>query len=350
MINGNGWVIALAAPGIMLAGWRLRILLNKWLWLGILLLAVLTVPYTLVTMHIVSSGWDTRTFPGWAYEFKSLGIHLGFVAGILGIPLTVIAVYGAGVSLVRRDLFWTAMVVYGLAIVVFHVAIPSSIEPRKIYQIAPVMCLLALAGLDSLVRMLPSFELARPAAAALLLVLFAFTGFNRLPRYEPGFGPAVEAVIGRPESRGSAVLISSNLQWGDAEAAIISEWAERARNDGTYLIRGTKLLSHPIPAKPGDPEFELNFRSQEDVLHALAAIPVSFVILDTTPAVISYPHHPLLKAALDSDPADWERVYRSQKEGHVIEIYRRRQDLRGVPIRYSVDLTGKIGAELSTTP
>ncbi len=365
MIKGNAWLVVLAAPAILVATGKWRLLRNPWLWISGLLIGVLCVPYTLITMRIVTQGWDTRSFPGFAYELLSLGIHLGFVARLLGIPLAIVALFGAGFALLRRsavrwserDPFWTAMVVYGVTIIFFHVAVPSSIEPRKIYQIMPVICLLVLAGIDGIATLLPKpLPALRPLIAAAALVLFAFTGFTLLPQYAPGFGPAVASVIARPESRGAAILISSNPQWADSEAALIAEWAERRRNDGTYLIRGTKLLSHPISAAPGEPEFVANFSDPEAVRKALAALPVSFVILHTTAARISYPHQAQLKAALDGDPAEWERIFHSERhlsgldQTHTIEIYRSTKNLAGVPIHYSVDLMGKIGAEVSTGP
>lgn len=368
MIKGNGWVVVLAAPLILLFTREFRLLRSSWLWVSGLLIGVLCVPYTLFTMHIVTRGWDVRTFPGFAYEWASLGIHLGFVARLLGVPIATIALIGAIASLSRRgpapshgDIFWKAMVIYALAIVVFHVAIPSSIEPRKVYQIMPVMCLLALAGLDATAAGLRAFlhnasrallNWIRPAVAGVACLLFFVTGFSVLPQYVPGFGLTVESLIARPETRGAAILISSNPQWADSEAALIAEWAERRRNDGTFLIRGTKLLSHPAPTVAGQPEFALDFTTQAAVLNALSAIPVSFVILHTTAARISYPHHALLKAALEGDAAEWELIYHTNRhleglsETHDIEVYRYRKSLAGAPIHYSVDLLGKADAQI----
>jgi hypothetical protein len=258
----------------------------------------------------------------------------------------------------RRDPFWISMIVYGGTIVLFHVAVPSSIEARKLYQLVPLMCLLVVAGIDSLAEFFAQNRalrsVLRSAIAGAVLVLFALTGFSLLPEYVPGFGPAVAGLIARLESRGSAVLISSSPQWEDSEAALIAEWASRSRNDGTYLIRGSKLLSHPIAARPGESEFALNFGSQAEILQALSSIPVSFVVLHDTEARLQYPHQALLKAALAGDTAEWEPIYRSERrlaglgQTHTIEIYRCRRNLVGVPIHYSVDLTRKLGEKIGT--
>lgn len=361
MIKGDGWVIGLAAPLILVAAGKLRLMRNVWLWIAAFLIALVCVPYTLVTMHIATQGWDTRTFPGFAYEWASLGIHLGFVVRMLGIPLTVVAVIGALVSLFSaRGLFWKAMVIYAVSIVVFHVAVPSSIEPRKVFQVMPALCLLVLTGLDAVSAVLLRGKLAilpaaRPALAALAALVFFFSGFSLLPQYIPGFGNAVQYLIALPASRGAAILISSNSESADSEAALISEWAERRRNDGVFLIRGTKLLSHLVPSVPGQHQWAPNFTSSDEILRTLSSIPVSFVVLHTTSAPLSFLHQAQLKAALDSDKAEWEPIYHTRQylkgtgttpgETHDIEIYRYRKDVRGAAIHYSVDLSGKLGAK-----
>ncbi len=73
------------------------------------------------------------------------------------------------------------------------------------------------------------------------------------------------------------------------------------------------------------------------------------MILHTTSARISYPHHALLKAALEDDKAEWESIYHTRRyldglgETHDIEIYRFKRNVAGAPIHYSVDLTQKLG-------
>ena len=189
------------------------------------------------------------------------------------------------------------MVIYTAAIDRIHVAIPSSIEPRKIYQIAPVMCLLALAGLDTLVRLLPDGfghpRAQRYALAAVAGLVFFLTGFSLLPQYAPGFGEVVENLLARPETRGRRLLISSSPEWVDSEAALIAEWASRRRNDGEYLIRGNKLLSR-APAN-GERLRSRFIRAKPRFLTHCGRSPVSFVILDTTQSLFSYPRRHKLR-------------------------------------------------------
>jgi len=358
LTKGNGWLVVFIVPIVLLATRTLRLLRNARLWMAAFLIAIPTVPYTLFTMRIVTQGWDTRTFPGFDYLFRSFGIHTWFAVSILGVPLTVIAVAGfvdrALMPWLRRqeEPFWVVMAVYGAAVVIFHTAVPTSIEPRKIYQLAPVVCLFVPAGLSAIARRIPP-PLVRPVMAwhglaAVAAMLFLVSRFSPLAPYAPGFGPAVENLIARPDTRGAAILISSNPFMTDSEAALIAEWAERERHAGTYLVRGTKLLARPSDRGVYMPIFQ----TQDEVRQALAAVPISYVILHTTSTDRSYRHHALLRAALEAHPEEWELIYRTSGRAldalHHIEVYRCRKNLQGVPVRLSVNLTNKLGRSLDT--
>jgi Dolichyl-phosphate-mannose-protein mannosyltransferase len=357
LTKGNAWAIALAAPLALVLARSIGRLRRPHLWVAALLIALPAVPYTLFTMGIVSQGWNTRSFPGFAYVLLSLGIHARFAVEFLGIAPTVVALAGIWDRVLRPGKtaapFWIAMAAYAVAIIVFHAMVPTSVEPRKIYQIAPVMCLFFGAGLDWIARFMQhSLKTYATGAAAFAGVLIFLPGFSLLTPYAPGFAPAVEELLHREDRRNAAVLISSNPLLDDSEAALIAEWASRERNAGTYLVRGTKLLSRPVNPGPDQVDYEPLYGSVEQVRECLAAIPISYIILHTTPAMRSYRHHDLLKRMLASYPHEWERIYASRRvvfaRPHEIEIYRNRGNVYGVPVRLSVDLSNKIGRTLET--
>jgi 4-amino-4-deoxy-L-arabinose transferase-like glycosyltransferase len=369
LIKGDGWVIVFVVPLALLFTQRLRLLLNPRTWLAAIVVGILCIPYTLFTLRIVTQGWDTRTFPGFGYLSRSLEIHTGFAIGILGVPLTCVAFLGIVdrvlLPALRRkaEPFWAVVAIYGAAVVLFHTAVPTSIEPRKIYQIVPVVCLFVPAGVSAIACLIrarvalyldspPRVSALRYGLAALAAVVFFAGTFSLLPVYKPGFGPVVEALIGRTDTRGAAILISSNPFTADAEAALIAEWAERDRRDGSYLVRGTKLLARPVSAGPNQLEYALIYQSRDEMRQAMAAVPISYAILDTAPAPRSYRHHALLRAMLLAHPEEWELIYRSGQRTlgavHEVEVYRLRKNVQGVPIRLSVDLTSKIDRTLRT--
>jgi hypothetical protein len=360
MTKGDAWVIPVVAGVSILMTRSWALLRNGGLWLAALLVAAICVPYTLFTMGIVVQGWNTSAPPGVAFLLASLGVHARFAGAVLGIPVTGMALVGlAGHVLVplwrreRPEFFWLTLALYGCAVMVFHAVVPTSIEPRKIYQIAPVISVLAAVGLADVARLLArrrSERATRVGVAVAALAAFVVSGFALLPSFAPGFVAAVATLLARPDTDGAAVLISSNPVFADSEAAIIAEWAARRRTSGTYLVRGTKLLSYPVSNNAGMTEFEPYSPTAQDLQKQLAAVPVAYVVLHTTPAARSYGHHDLLHQTVEGHTEDWERIYSSHHvalgEPHDIAIYRSRKDLRGVPVHLEIDLTEKIQQKL----
>jgi hypothetical protein len=111
-------------------------------------------------------------------------------------------------------------------------------------------------------------------------------------------------------------------------------------------MRGTKLLSKVVPAGESA-DFEPYDSSPAEVATRLNAVPVSFVILDTTAAAHPYKHHAMLQAALAQHPQDWQPVYEASGSGlslpHTMQVYRNQRDVRGIPIRFEIDLSRKLG-------
>lgn len=356
MTKGNAWLIFLVVPAALLLTGRLRLLLARGWWLAVATVALICVPYTFISMRIVTQGWDSQSLP--PPDFLTLAVWKNsiFIMDMLGPALTALALLGLLIRVRPKDSFWLVMGLYGFAILGFHVAVPTSIEPRKLYQIVPVMAIFAAAGLDFLARRLPVPPQVSPyAAAAAGLALFLLT-FRLLTPFVPGFGAAVEQAISRPDSADAVVLISSERIMEDSEAAIIAEWIERDRQRGTFLARGNKLLSAPASVNRRL-DFLPVYRSPDELRTLLDEVPVAYVIVHTAPVHAHlgqrpYRHHLELQRFLESQPEAWENVYHSTKSSlgdqHQLTLYRNRRDLRGVPIRYSVDLSRKIGRQLST--
>jgi hypothetical protein len=360
MTKGNAWSILPVLPATVVLTGRWAVLRNRQFLLAIGLVLLICVPYHWFTLRIVSGGMDTQSLPGVEYLALSLMKHCGFVVGVLGVPLSCVAAVGvidcAVIPLLRRkaSVYWIALASYGASIIAFHVMVPTSIESRKIYQIVPVVCIFVVAGADAIARLLSRHfgqMVVRAALLAIIAVLFLTTSFYVLDPYTPGFAAAVEKLVGRPDTHDAAILISSNPFMSDAEAAIISEWVSRERKSGTYLVRGTKLLERIVPSGDGRGAMQVVFRSDEEGLRTLDSVPISYVIVHTTPSEHPYAHHALLQRVLADSPAEWEKTYESQRmldEPHEIEIYRCRRNLMGVPVHFGVDLNRKIGTSLDT--
>jgi hypothetical protein len=361
MTKGNGWVVPIVVAGsiVMTGSWRhLR---RGHLWLAALLVAVVCLPFTVLTMKIVARGWNTSTVQGFPAVMASLAAHARFAVQVLGLPLTAIVLVGllgrVIVPLIRRERvepFWSVLALYVATVIIFHGVVPTSFEPRKVYQLAPALCMFAAAGLEYLVRLLArhraSNELRAGVGVAAAVTFFA-SGFSLLPPFAPGFAQAINIVLAQPDTDHTAVLVASNPVFKDSEAAIIAEWASRRPHTGTYLIRGTKFLSHPVTAAD-ETAFAPYVTTPQEVHSRMAGVPVAYVILHTTTAAESYPHHELLREMLTRYPDDWELIHSSRRialgQPHDIAVYRCRRDLRGVPIRFQFDLIQNIRIEVGS--
>jgi hypothetical protein len=362
MTKGNAWSILPVLPATILLTRRFAILRSRSFWLALGAVLLICIPYNLLTLRITSQGWNAVSFLGVGYLGRSLIHHVGFVIGILGAPLSCLAAVGVidrtVVPLLRRKVpvYWIAMAAYGASVIAFHTLVPTSIEPRKVYQLVPVTCLFLIPGADAVARRLSarfSVGAVRLGMAVAIVLIFVFTGFSLLPAFVPGFSAAVEKLIARPDTRGAAILISSNPFMEDAEAAIISEWASRERKAGTYLVRATKLLDRPGRNEQGEPDYLVAYSSDEELQRALDEVPISYVMVHITTTGRPYRHHAVLQHLLDSHPGEWEKIYESRRvleQPHEIEIYRRRRDLQGVPVHLTIDLSRKIGSSVETGP
>jgi hypothetical protein len=352
MTKGNGWIVPIVMAGsiVMTGSWSL--LRHRRLWLAALFVAVVCVPYTAVTLNIGSRGWDTRTVPGFAFVMASLAAHARFAAQVLGFPLTAIALVGfvgrVIVPLGRRERlepFWSVLALYVATVIIFHAVVPTSVEARKVYQLAPAVCIFAAAGLDCLVRWVArhrAVNALRVGVGAAAAATFFASGFFLLPPFAPGFAPAIDALLAQPDVDRAAVLVSSNPVFLDSEAAIIAEWAARRPHAGAYLIRGSKFLSYPVRSAD-ETTFALFGTTPLEVRNRMAGVPVGYVIVHTTTAARSYPHHELLREALTRFADDWELIYESRRialgQPHAIAVYRCRRTLSGMPIRFEFDIT-----------
>lgn len=353
LIKGNGWSLILMTGFALLFSGRWKVLTRLPFWMAAAIIALICMPYSLLTMHIVRQGWNSTSGRVPLADYGHyLVLHLRMVAQIYGYPLTVIALAGLAVCWRTRDVLWRTASAYAAVVIVFHTFVPTSVEPRKIFQMVPVLALFLVAGIDAISRRLPLAWHPRPLVCAATVLLFAFTGFRLLPPFQPGFGRLVERAQSLQDGSDSAILISSNAYFQDCEAGIIAEWMERSRGPGTYLVRGTKLLERLTDA-PRDGMLYMPAAGTPDEMRGiLQSVPISTVILHTTPAAKSYGHHEILRRLMESHPEDWELIYQDQRETagqpHRLALYRYRRDVQGIPIRLSVDLTRKIGDSVTT--
>lgn len=367
LTKGNAWLIPPAVVLAIAVNGSWRILRRRQLWIAAALVAALCVPFTLATINIVRQGMNTPNLPTLAMVISSTIAHTRFVADLFGTPMLALAVAGVLATVgtcwlkgKRPPAFWTSLLVYGTVIILFHAVVPTSFEPRKVYQITPVLCVFLVAGVDYLVRVFAKQRsgeaggLWHATGACAALVLFLITRFVWITPFQPGTQAALAELSNRAGVRGSAILISSNGYFQDMEAGVIAGWISSNSTDGTYLIRATKLLARLDQKASGLLELAPAVASPDETNEVLARVPVAYVLTHTTPASRSYEHHQILQSALSGSSAngsaDWELFYQhtriSDGRPHRIELFRNRKDLRGLPVRFEIDLTRKINQSI----
>jgi hypothetical protein len=353
LIKGNAWSLVLMTGAALVFTGRLRMIASIRFWAAAAIIGVLCVPLTLLTMRIVQQGMNG---PGWlypaSYYLRSLVVHARFAAEIYGYPLTAIALCGVVYGWRTHDVFWRTAAAYAVAVLLFHSFVPTSLEQRKVFQLVPVIALFTVSGLDALARTIPQRLHPRIVACIAGALLFVFSGYTPLNPFTPGFGPVVTRVLSDPSSRRTATLISSNAYFQDCEAGIIAEWMERDRSAETYLVRGTKLLGRISEEDGGTMLYQAVSDDPEQIRHILQSVPIATVILHTMDSKRNYPHHEILRKALELHPEEWERRYEDSRlstdQHHELVIYQYRRNVQGIPVRLSVDLTRKIGQTVDT--
>lgn len=353
--KGNAWILAPVCGLTLLGTGRWRLLMNRNLWLGVGSIALFSVPYTLWTMRVVTQGWDTRSFPGIGYYALSLYKHVLMGVNILGWPLSAIAVVGFGVVCagpwLRRQQatpYWTALAIYAAVVIGFHTLVPTSIEQRKVFQLFPACIAFLVAGLE--------WAAARAGVrlvSVLAVTLFVINGFERLPVYRPGIAAIVEQLQARPDSKGAAILVSSNPFMEDSEGGLIAAWAERDRHSGTYMVRATKLLLGPPKATSASTmELPPLYETPATMAKALDDVPIRYVILHTAPAERSYAHHSTLTELLGDPSSGWRLIFNNAPRNGFADAFQvyaapARPEEPGKP-KVNVDMRHRLGIQFGT--
>ncbi len=135
--------------------------------------------------------------------------------------------------------------------------------------------------------------------AVVLFVLQTFA-IPRKPYW--GFTEVADFILSQPESRGSAILVSSEA---DGEGLLISEVAMRRPQPDAFILRASKVLSRSDWLGRG---YEARFQSAEDLLRYLQEIPVDFVVVQDRPGFTSLLHHRQLTEGLRQHPEQWRAM------------------------------------------
>ena len=306
LTKGNALALALFPPLTIALSGRWSVLKRPNLYVGGALVGLVCGPWYWLTLPISSGTWAGGSTPTLDYAGRALSFYPSHLLGAFGIAASVCAAFGTlrRPADPQRRAQWAAAVGLLLAILLFHVAIPSSIESRHLVLAAAPWALLSGLGLAYLVRAERTRHpnLARVAPALLLGAFFVET-FDVPPKANQGYRQAVAAITAQPGLENARVLISSDAR---GEGLLVAAAAHSKRRGARVFLRASKVLASSTWTGL---DYREHFASDETTLAFLRDLPVGFVVIDDSAQPHQrFAHMTRLARLIDEHPETWPLV------------------------------------------
>jgi len=307
LVKGGGMALTLLPPLALVSSRWLHWLKRLAFWLPAGMVLLLAGPWQYLSFRLqrgsqlVGVHWTTSSKYVWL-----LTLALG---GVI-VPLAGLGIYERVIRPWRAKAvqpLWAVSAALTLAPVVFHSLYPlPGAEIRYCLSSIPPLLMFFAAGVVWVAERAPFPGLAPRARTAVLLALaaavFAWQSFVIPQKPSQGLREVAELVLARPQLRHKVLLVSSESR---GEGPLIAEIAMREQRPGSIILRANKVLSQ---SDWFGERYKLTFTTPEAVMAYLESIPVSAVILDTTPGTHRIPHHELLGRTIATFPQRFRRV------------------------------------------
>jgi len=314
LTKGNGWALAIIPPVAIVLTRDWRVLKRPSFWIPVPVVALLCLPWQVMTIEMARRGWTAGTTPTLQYTLQALGQFLLITRDMLGWGITILAAWGIWIRVIAparsRPVAPLHAVMFGLFVSmwVFHSVVPAGVESRKMVNALPALLLFALAGAGSLAGLIwskfapnklsPAWPFA--SVAGLAALLFAVETFVIPTEQHYGFTELAGYIETRPELRNAVILVSSER---DGEGLLISELAMQDARPAHTILRANKVLSTSDWNGNVSDQF---CNTAGDVMQLLKREHVRAVVLDTFPRRIRYRHHELILQAIRAYPDAWQ--------------------------------------------
>jgi hypothetical protein len=321
LTKGSGFALALMPLFYAVLSGKWRLLIAGRTWIAALIVAVLTLPWTLLTLRFVADGFNYQ--PGLAYSTLAAERYGAALGPTLGYAVLAAFVFGAGVILWEnwRDNGKSAapvemsLLALALVVIIFQIAAPADIAPRYLIpSIAPVL-LISLRGIATacaLFRITGKWPLT--GAICAVLALNAAQTF-RVPWVGSHLMDRVaEAII--TSNNDNPLILAAAAPNG--EGALIAEFAALDPYRRNYVVRGTKLLAS------GDfmgANYTLRYNTDDAVTRAIAGDRFGWVVIELGRESEIWPHVSQVLRIASQQPS-WERVALYQGYGRAVLLYR----------------------------
>ncbi|TQK05264.1 glycosyltransferase family 39 protein [Herbaspirillum sp. SJZ107] len=325
LMKGNGWLVVFIPVFhiALTANWKQLLSIKPYV--AAVLMALLVVPWYLLTAKIAADGFNYQA--GLPYASQALLANLLTLSHNLtpaGVLLALFAVVAEFRQRARSALRWSivsCILSLVLATLLLQSLVPVDIVDRYMAPALPAVVVLAILGAQHLLAMLAQRG-ARPAAAlaaAVLAVVMAVPGVMHLaarpPKADTGIGLLSQALA--PANRPTLTVIDGPA---GAEGAFIAEMAVHDSRLQGYVIRASKLLAD---SNFMGSSYTLKYSNAGQVLAALNRLGVQHVVIVRQNNNPAYPHSTQMRDALmgrDSGFVLTRRLPHQYRDG-VTEVY-----------------------------
>jgi hypothetical protein len=300
LMKGNGWLVVFIPLFhiVLTANWQL--LRSIKLYCAAALMALLVVPWYVLTAKIAADGFNYQA--GIAYATQALLANLGTLAHNLtpaGILLAVFAAVSEYRGRAASALRWSivsGLLSLVLATLLLQSLVPVDIVDRYMAPALPAVVVLAGLGIQHLLALLARCG-ARPASAlagAVLAAVMIIPGILHLTTRPPKADTGITSVAAglAPGSRPTLTVIDGPA---GAEGAFIAEMAVHDVNLQGYVVRASKLLAD---SNFMGSSYTLKFDSQDAVLAELRRLGVQHIVIVRPNNAPTYPHSQQMRNAL----------------------------------------------------
>jgi hypothetical protein len=301
LTKGNGWLLAGVAVLAILLTRNVGPVLRRWqFWVGPALVALLCVPWQILTLHVAERGWDDGDHPG--YTLIALRDFALILLQLAGVGLAVLALLGIAVMVVgpvlrkrveSRPAVMSALI---LCTWVFHAIVPAGVEDRKMLIAVPALVLFVFAGGLWVADRLPfTGGLAgwRRRIVALAGAFSFVSGVLAIPHQQHyGYLEAARFITSQPDLRRETILVSSN---SIGEGLLVSEIAMDEPRPDRIVVRGTKALAN---VDWNGTTYRSLYSTPEQVTQAIESLHINLVVVDTFRGVRDLESNRLLRQAL----------------------------------------------------
>jgi len=272
--------LALVPPLTVLLTRRFGLLRRIHFWIPAPVVLALSLPWYLYAHTLTVK--PVRSLAGTDLGVPPLSAQVPDLAAASGLALLLAAVLGVWVRVLWPALrgkpvegSWAAWAALVAGLLLFRVVARAAFETRHLTQ--PAVVVFAVAGSGWLLRGSAQAWLTL-TKRALLLALLAGLAFSvgtsgTPPRPYAGFYEAAKELVGDDRFRRSGFLVCSDAA---GEGAFIAEVAVREARPGHIVLRASKMLAK---ASWSGANYQLLYRTPEDVQRYLESVPVAVLIL-----------------------------------------------------------------------